>query len=112
MEKTEFHNLEIDNSKGLAIVQAPLQLIGGRDSLALTQMLGNLPAEVKSFVIALDKVTAINSTGLGTLISAHRTLTGKSIKLYLLNPTPKIIELMGITHLDKIFTFITSISEI
>jgi anti-sigma B factor antagonist len=112
MEKSEFHSFEINSAKGLAQVQAPEQIIGGRESLALMQIISGLDKEITYFVIELGSVTAINSTGLGTLISAHRTLTQKGIKLFLLNPSQKIKELMAITHLDRVFTFVGDISEI
>jgi len=112
MNNSEFHNFETNLALGLAHVQAPEQLVGGRETLALTQIISNLDKEIRSFVIELGNVVAINSTGLGTLISAHRTLTQKEIKLFLLNPSSKIKELMKITHLDRVFTFISDISEI
>lgn len=112
MNNSEFHSFETNPAKGLASVQAPEQLVGGRETLALTQIISGLDKEIKALVIELGSVVAINSTGLGTLISAHRTLSQKEIKLYLLNSSPKIMELMSITHLDKVFTFISDISEI
>lgn len=114
MDTSNFNNFEIiDSAKGLAFVQAPEQMVGGREAVDLNQLISNLNKdELKSFVIDLSHINAINSSGLGALISAFRTLQQKEIKLFLLNPSPKIKELMSITHLDKVFTFISDLSEI
>ncbi|OGU59519.1 MAG: hypothetical protein A2X64_08380 [Ignavibacteria bacterium GWF2_33_9] len=109
---SEFYNFEINTAKGLAYVQAPEQLIGGRETLDLTKLFADLTHNVHSFVIELSKVHVINSSGLGTLILAHRTLSEREIKLFLMNPSDKVKEIIKITHLDKIFSIISDLSEI
>lgn len=103
----------VDNIRGIAVMQAPVNLIGGSEALDLIKYVSDInPDIVKSFVIDISNVNLINSSGLGSLISLHRDLLQKNIKFYLLNPSSKIINLLKMTHLDKVFSIITDISEL
>jgi len=103
----------IDNIRGIAVMQAPVNLIGGSEALDLLKYVSDInPEFVKIFIIDISSVNLINSSGLGSLISLHRDLLQKKIKFYLLNPSSKIMNLLKMTHLDKVFTIISDISEI
>ena len=76
------------------------KLIGGPEAVGLRDAVKNLVSEGKKKVlIDLAKVTWIDSTGLGTLISAYTTLKKEEGDVKLLRLTKKIHNLLVITQL-------------
>ncbi len=77
--------------------------IGG-SNIALKKAIQNLVAEGRNqIVLNLARVTYIDSSGLGELISSHVTSNHKGGQIKLLNLTQRFHELMTITKLIKIF---------
>jgi anti-anti-sigma factor len=114
MNYSEFSKIEqLNNYQGIAYLQAPDNLLGGEEALNLSKQVNDLKQQdFHSLVIDLSKVVMMNSSGLGSLVSVHRTLSQKNIKLFLLNPPEKILKLFKITHLENILTIIQDISEL
>ncbi len=76
------------------------KLIGGPEAIEFRETVKNLIAEGKTRVLVdLGGVTWIDSTGLGTLISAYTSLKKVSGDLKLLHLTKKIHNLLVITQL-------------
>ncbi len=76
------------------------KLIGGPEAIGLRDTMKNLVSEGKTKVlIDLAKVTWVDSTGLGTLISAYTTLKKENGEVKLLRLTKKIHNLLVITQL-------------
>lgn len=103
----------IDADRGIALVQAPKQIIGGTevyDLSLIASMIQN--TEVNSLILDASKIEAINSSGIGSLIAIMRTLSAKSISFNILSPSAKVMEILTITHLDKVFKLINDISEL
>src|SRR6266852_872461 len=77
--------------------------IGG-SNIALKKAIQNLVAEGRNqIVLNLARVTYIDSSGLGELISSHVTSNHKGGQIKLLNLTQRFHELMTITKLITIF---------
>ena len=110
----KFSNIEIiDESRGIAAMQAPDNLLGGESNFELSKIIDGLNNQtIHIFALDLSKVSAINSSGLGSLIAANRILTSKNIKFILINPSNKVREILSITHLDKVFNFANDYSAI
>lgn len=103
----------IDTARGIALAYAPEQIIGGNETYSLSHLSTDINNnEIKHFVLDTSKIKAINSSGIGSLISLLRNLSLKSINLYLLNPSSKLNEILDITHLNKVFKIIMNIDEI
>lgn len=103
----------IDVARGIALVQAPEQIIGGSEVYDLSLTASTIQkAEVNHLVLDSSKITVINSSGLGSLIAIMRTLGAKSIEFWILKPSPKLLEILRITHLDKVFKLINSVNNI
>jgi len=92
-------------------------VLGGRmmyESDAL-QFRRNLEAELehgrKWFVLDLSGVIGMSSTGLGILISAHRTLRERGAGFYLANLSPKVSTVLQITRLNSVFQIFDSVEE-
>src|SRR5712691_4531908 len=85
--------------------------IGGRN-VALKKAIQTLVAEGRNqIVLNLARVTYIDSSGLGELISSHVTSNHKGGQIKLLNLTQRFHELMTITKLITIFDVYTDESE-
>ncbi len=110
----KFLNLEIiDSNRGIAAMQAPENLLGGESNFELSTIIDGLNNQIiHIFALDLSNVTAINSSGLGSLIAANRILTAKNIKFIIVNPSNKVREILSITHLDKVFNFANDYSAI
>lgn len=103
----------IDNSRGIALVQAPEQIIGGNEVYELSLIASTLQkAEANYLVLDASNTKTINSSGIGSLIAIMRTLSAKSINFTILNPSTKVVEILSITHLDKVFNLITDLSKL
>ncbi|HVS83003.1 MAG TPA: STAS domain-containing protein [Pyrinomonadaceae bacterium] len=85
--------------------------IGG-SNVALKKAIQNLVAEGRNqIVLNLARVTYIDSSGLGELISSHVTSNHKGGQIKLLNLTQRFHELMTITKLITIFDVYTDESQ-
>ena len=110
----KFSNIEIiDEARGIAAMQAPENLLGGESNFELSTIIDGLNNQIiHIFTLDLSKVSAINSSGLGSLIAANRILTSKNIKFIIISPSIKVREVLSITHLDKVFNFANDYSAI
>ena len=74
------------------------------NNVALQKAIRSLVDEERNqIVLNLARVTYIDSSGLGELISSHVTLTNRGGQIKLLNLTQRLQELMTITKLLPIF---------
>jgi anti-sigma B factor antagonist len=56
-----------------------------------------------NFLIDLRSVTYISSTGVGSLINCHRTVTKKKGHFRLLSPSQSVQNILSISKLDGVF---------
>lgn len=76
----------------------------GESSSVLRLILQTLVEEGKRRVILdLGKVTAIDSSGLGTMVAGYATFEKAAGRLKLMNLSPKVAELLTITKLYIVF---------
>ncbi len=110
----------IDESKGytysirdgIAVIELGEKVLGGAEAMEFTEIIHNLHvSSPKAVVINMGKVSLINSSGLGMLVSALSTLRKQDIPLLIANPSSKVKELMEMTHLDKVLRMNDSIEE-
>ncbi len=95
---------KITSKDNTALLKFGIQLLGGNDALNLITKLNELASKKIKYVIAdLSKVEIINSSGLGTLVSALTTLKKYEIEFLLCCVPEKVQKLLEMTHLNKIF---------
>jgi len=88
------------------------RLMGGPDADTFKSRIGSIIAEGKNKVVVdLGRVSWINSTGLGILLSAQSTLRRNGGELKLANVTSRIKNIMFITKLTLIFECFDSVEE-
>jgi len=86
---------------------------GGSDALDFSSVLYSLiDKKANCIIIDLQNVKLMNSSGLGMLVSGLKTLKQNNIKMYLVNLTPKIDNLLEMTHLNKVFQIYKSIEDV
>jgi anti-anti-sigma factor len=58
---------------------------------------------VKSLLVNLGKVTHLDSSGVGELVSSYTTATSRGAKLKLVDLPPKVRDVLTITQLNTVF---------
>ena len=97
----EFLTTRKDN---IVIVAPQGELMGGSDAIELSKIIENaVMDETVNFIFDLDKVSWMNSSGLGMLISALTTLRSSNGDIKLVNMSDRMRRPLQITKLDTVF---------
>lgn len=89
---------------GVSVLEIKGKLMGGPETQEVHQRVKDLVANgVKKVIIDLGKVSWMNSTGLGTLMSSLTTMKNAQGDLKLARATEKVKSLFMITKLITIF---------
>jgi anti-sigma B factor antagonist len=65
-----------------------------------------LPATTVYLDLDLSTLTFLDSSGLGTLISLHKTLRSRNGTVRLLSPAPNVQQILELTRLHRVFDII------
>ncbi|MEE4311854.1 MAG: STAS domain-containing protein [candidate division KSB1 bacterium] len=105
-------NLKEREQDGIVVLELSGKIMGGPDATVLNEKLHALIDDNKSKVVAdLGKVSWMNSSGLGILISGLTTMRNNKGDLKLANVTDKIQSLLIITKLITVFETFNSVDE-
>ena len=89
---------------GIAILDMSGKLMGGPDAEAFNEVLRTIMHEgVVNFIVNMEKVKWVNSTGLGILISGYTTVTRAGGDLKLLKVTARIENIFIVSKLSTVF---------
>jgi anti-sigma B factor antagonist len=89
---------------GVVIVDLDGRIALGESNTELHQSLRQLVAEGKrNIILNLAKVTAIDSSGLGSIVAGYSTLKAAGGSLKLINLPERVSDLMTITKLYTVF---------
>ena len=89
---------------GVTILEVSGKIMGGPDSELFSNTLKSLVHEDRTRVLVdLSKVTWVNSTGLGILISGYTTLKRSNGEMKLLNVSERIESIFMVTKLHSVF---------
>ena len=93
-----------DDHGGVVILRLEGKLMGGPDAESFQSLIRGLVADgVGKVVVDLGKVSWVNSTGLGILISGYTTMKSNGGSLKLLNVNKRIDQILIVTKLHTIF---------
>jgi len=96
--------MNIKEQYGAVILELKGKLVGGLLSERINQTLDNFINQgKKNIIIDLSRVTYLNSSGMGILISGFSKLKNSGGTLKLANVTNKIEGILSITKLNQIF---------
>ena len=89
---------------GVTILDLEGKITIGKGDVALREAVQQALAEGSNkILIHLEKVTTIDSSGVGELVSAFTTVTNRGGKLKLVNLPPKVNDILQITQLITVF---------
>ena len=89
---------------GVAILDMSGKLMGGPDAEAFNEVLLTIMHEgVNNFIVNMEKVKWVNSTGLGILISGYTTVKKAGGELKLLKVTARIESIFIVSKLSTVF---------
>ena len=105
-------NLNIEEQNGVTIIHLRGKLFGGSFTEELGSGLHKLLDEGKrNFVLDLDGVTVLNSSGFGIIVGTYTTVRNGGGQLKLARISSSIADLLSITKLNKIFQQYTSVED-
>ncbi len=97
---------------GVIVITINGDMVGGPGARQLTEQLrSHIQSGAKNFILNMEKVHFINSSGLGILIGGLSTVREGGGNLKLLNAGKKIIDLLRITKLEGVFEVYQSEEE-
>ena len=89
---------------GIAILDLSGKLMGGPDAEAFNEVLRTIMHEgVHNFIVNMEKVNWVNSTGLGILISGYTTVKRAGGELKLMKVTERIENIFIVSKLSTVF---------
>jgi anti-sigma B factor antagonist len=104
--------VKVEEQIGGIVLQLKGQFIGGEETDELRNTLKNVTEQNKSkLIINMEKVTYLNSTALGVLISAHASIVKKGGKIILCNLAKSIENIFVITKLTLVFEIATDLDS-
>ncbi len=96
----------------VTILEVAGKITIGAGDLALRQAVHEaLDGGATNLVIDLDRVTTIDSSGVGELVSAYTTATNRGAKLKLACIPQKVNDVLTITQLITVFDVYDSVDE-
>ena len=92
-----------------AIIVINGDVLGGADAMEFTSGVGELVREgARGVVVDMNAVELMNSSGLGMLVGAAKTVRGAGGEFCVVGANQKILSLFKMTRLDAVFrTFAT-----
>lgn len=97
-------NLSTRQVGDITVIDASGRITLGEGSSSLREAIKELLDQGKSkLLLNLEKVSYVDSSGIGELVSGYTTVAGKGGELKLLNLTKRIEDLLQITKLYTVF---------
>jgi len=66
-----------------------------------------LPESATTLDLDLSSVTFLDSSGLGSLISLHKTMRSRNGTVRLINPAPNVRQILELTRLHRVFEIVS-----
>ncbi|MCL5991964.1 MAG: STAS domain-containing protein [Bacteroidetes bacterium] len=94
----------IEGKSQIASIELNELVLGGNDALEFSALLyGLFDKGITCVIIDLSKVQVMNSSGLGMMVSGLSSLRKNNIQMALVSVPAKVMSLLEMTHLDKVF---------
>ena len=85
------------------VVTGLLELVAANAAQVRDEIRAALPASCLCLDIDMSTLTFLDSSGLGALISLHKTLRARNGTLRLLKPAPNVRQVLELTRLQRVF---------
>lgn len=94
----------VREKQGVVVFSVKGEMVGGPDATKVSEKIRSFLDEgKKKFLIDMENVEWMNSSGLGILIASLTTVKNHQGQLKLLHVQKKPMELLKITKLDRVF---------
>ena len=97
-----FHN----QNPQTAVVTGLRELVAGNAAQVRDKIRAALPATTVNLDLDLSALTFMDSSGLGTLVSLHKTMRSRNGTVRLIKPAPNIRQILELTHLHRVFEIV------
>lgn len=88
------------------VVTGLVELVAANAAQVRDEIRATLPATTTCLDLDLSAMTFLDSSGLGTLISLHKTLRARNGTVRLLKPTPNVQQILELTRLHRVFEIV------
>lgn len=95
-------NIQLQDSR-TCLVTGLKELVAANAAAVRDQIRAALPATCVCLELDLSTLTFLDSSGLGALVSLHKTLRQRDGAVRLLQPAPNIRLLLELTRLNAVF---------
>lgn len=112
MTNSEYNVRYVAEQPDVAIVELSSSVLGGNDALVFANKLDELTnSGKKCIIIDAGTVQIMNSTGIGMLAHSHSSLAKNGYRMMLVNVPDKVMKLLKMTHLDRVFKIYDNIES-
>jgi len=88
------------------VVTGLLELVAANAAQVRDEIRAALPVSTLNLDLDLSVLTFLDSSGLGTLISLHKTLRSRNGTVRLLKPAPNVLQILELTRLHRVFEIV------
>ena len=88
------------------VVSGLLELVAANAAQVRDEIRAALPATTLYLDLELSTLTFLDSSGLGTLISLHKTLRSRNGTVRLIKPAPNVQQILELTRLHRVFEIV------
>jgi len=88
------------------VVTGLLELVAGNAAQVRDEIRAAVPTTCQCLDLDLSALTFLDSSGLGTLISLHKTLRSRNGTVRLLKPAPNVQQILELTRLHRVFEIV------
>ena len=88
------------------LVTGLLELVAANAAQVRDEIRAALPSTTVCLDLDLSAMTFLDSSGLGTLISLHKTLRSRNGTVRLIKPAPNVLQILELTRLHRVFEIV------
>ena len=88
------------------VVTGLVELVAANAEQVRDEIRASLPPTTVCLDLDLSAMTFLDSSGLGTLISLHKTLRARNGTVRLLKPAPNVQQILELTRLHRVFEIV------
>ncbi len=104
--------MEVTQSEGAVVISLVGEIVSRTEQTAITEAVGGKLAEgERVFVLDLSEVPYISSLGIAVLVTTYVKVDREGGTLRLVNPRPRVAQVLEMTKVADIFTAYASVEE-
>ena len=104
--------IEVQEQGDAVVISLIGEIIARTEQAAMSDLItGKLAEGTRLFVLDLSEVPYVSSLGIAVLVTAHVKISKAGGKLRLVNPRPRVAQVLEMTKVIDIFEPYTSVEE-